>query len=55
MIDWKQIDDPDNRQNKNAGNGGDLVKHTVYLTTIQYLLQHRVCDMNVRVRLEVQY
>jgi 23S rRNA A2030 N6-methylase RlmJ len=35
---WHLLEDPDNRENKNAGNGGDLVKHTVYLATIRFLL-----------------
>jgi 23S rRNA A2030 N6-methylase RlmJ len=37
-VDWKLLDDPANIENANAGNGGDLVKHTVYLATIRYLL-----------------
>jgi hypothetical protein len=37
-MNWKLIEDPDNRENKNAGNGGDLVKHTVYLATIRFLM-----------------
>jgi hypothetical protein len=36
-MDFKPMDDPD-KQNKNAGNGGDLVKHTVYLATLDFLL-----------------
>ncbi len=50
MLHWKQIDDPDNRQNKNAGNGGDLVKHTVYLATIRYLLHHRPWSEGLHLR-----
>jgi hypothetical protein len=37
----KLTNDSSNVQNKNAGNGGDLVKHTVYLATLRYLLQHK--------------
>ena len=37
-VDWRVLDDPDNPQNHNAGNGGDLVKHTVYLTLLETLL-----------------
>jgi len=33
------MDDSANIQNANAGNGGDLVKHTVYLATLRFLLQ----------------
>src|SRR5689334_11700657 len=36
---WKLVDDKHNRQNKNAGNGGDLMKHTVYLVTLDFLLK----------------
>jgi hypothetical protein len=32
------MDDPGNTENRNAGNGGDLVKHTVYLETVRFLL-----------------
>jgi hypothetical protein len=32
------MDDPGNVENRNAGNGGDLVKHTVYLETLRFLL-----------------
>jgi hypothetical protein len=34
------MDDPANIENRNAGNGGDLVKHTVYLALLRYLLAH---------------
>jgi hypothetical protein len=38
MVDWKLMDDPANGENRNAGNGGDLVKHTVYLAVLRFLL-----------------
>jgi 23S rRNA A2030 N6-methylase RlmJ len=37
-MDWKVMDDPANIENRNGGNGGDLVKHTVYLATLRFLL-----------------
>ena len=37
-MDWRQMEDV-NRENRNAGNGGDLVKHTVYLATLSSLLE----------------
>lgn len=37
-ADWKLMDDSANVENRNAGNGGDVVKHTVYLTVLRYLL-----------------
>jgi 23S rRNA A2030 N6-methylase RlmJ len=36
-MDWRLMEDA-NRENRNAGNGGDLVKHTVYLATIGFLI-----------------
>ncbi|MGB9485810.1 MAG: hypothetical protein WCD04_06840 [Terriglobia bacterium] len=47
---WRQSDDSKNRQNKNAGNGGDLVKHTVYLTVLNYLLARSPWSNELRVR-----
>jgi 23S rRNA A2030 N6-methylase RlmJ len=38
FVDWKLTNDPENIENRNAGNGGDLVKHTLYLTTLRFLL-----------------
>src|SRR5580693_5488946 len=32
------MEDPANVENGNAGNGGDLVKHTVYLALLRHLL-----------------
>ena len=47
---WFDLQDPSNRENRNAGNGGDLVKHTVYLGTLDYLLnQSPWCD-ELRIR-----
>ena len=45
---WMLLDDPGNRENKNAGNGGDLVKHTVYLALLDYVLQHEPWATGVR-------
>ena len=42
--------DRHNRQNKNAGNAGDLVKHTVYLAVIDSLLQADPWRGHLRVR-----
>ena len=39
-----------NRQNNNAGNGGDLVKHTVYLTLLDELLKHEPWRSEIRLR-----
>jgi hypothetical protein len=39
-----------NRQNGNTGNGGDLVKHTVYLTLLDELLKHEPWRSNLRLR-----
>lgn len=47
---WAALQDPDNRENKNAGNGGDLVKHTVYLTVLEHLLSHTPWRQRLRVR-----
>jgi 23S rRNA A2030 N6-methylase RlmJ len=44
------LEDPKNIENKNAGNGGDLVKHTVYLATLQFLLQQPPWCENLRLR-----
>ena len=42
--------DDRNTQNKNAGNGGDLVKHTVYLTLLDELLQRQPWKSEIRLR-----
>ncbi|HEV7674981.1 MAG TPA: hypothetical protein VGQ12_10660 [Candidatus Angelobacter sp.] len=49
-MDWKMLDDPENVENKNAGNGGDLVKHTVYLATLQFLLRQPPWLESLRLR-----
>jgi hypothetical protein len=38
MMSWRHLDDPHNPENRNAGNGGDLVKHAVYATLLEVLL-----------------
>jgi hypothetical protein len=47
---WHQLHDPRNLENRNAGNGGDLAKHTVYLTVLDYLLGHSPWSSELRVR-----
>ena len=47
---WHQLQDPGNPENRNAGNGGDLGKHTVYLTVLDYLLAHAPWSTELRVR-----
>ena len=49
-MDWKVLDDRENIENKNAGNGGDLVKHTVYLATLQFLLRQPPWHESLRLR-----
>ena len=49
-MSWNELDDRENIENRNAGNGGDLVKHTVYLTTLEYLLTHLPWSNELRVR-----
>lgn len=49
-MSWHELHDPENRENQNAGNGGDLVKHTVYLTTLDYLLARSPWSNELRVR-----
>lgn len=44
------MDDPANEQNRNAGNGGDLVKHTVYLATLDFLLKREPWHQGMRLR-----
>ncbi len=44
---WRQLNDPENPENRNAGNGGDLVKHTVYLNVLDYLLVHPPWSGNI--------
>ena len=40
-MNWKLMEDPENTENRNAGNGGDLVKHTVYIAALRYLIAHK--------------
>ncbi len=47
---WSEMDDPENVQNKNAGNEGDLVKHTVYLATLRFLLTRQPWRDELRLR-----
>ncbi len=49
-MNWKLMDDPDNVENGNAGNGGDLVKHTVYLATLRFLLRQPPWHQTLRLR-----
>lgn len=49
-MSWQQMNDPNNVENGNAGNGGDLVKHTVYLATLRSLLQHSPWRQGLRLR-----
>ena len=47
---WHRLHDPENPENRNAGNGGDLVKHVVYLATLDYLLAQPPWSNQLRVR-----
>jgi 23S rRNA A2030 N6-methylase RlmJ len=47
---WRDLEDATNPENSNAGNGGDLVKHTVYGATLEYLLGHDPWSKGIRVR-----
>ena len=47
---WRQLQDPMNPENKNAGNGGDMAKHTVYLTVLDFLLAHSPWSAEIRIR-----
>jgi hypothetical protein len=49
-VDWKLMDDPANVENRNAGNGGDLVKHTVYLAVLRFLLAQEPWRSKLTVR-----
>ena len=50
MMSWDQLQDPDNRENPNAGNGGDLGKHSVYLAVLRYLLAQGPWSEGIRIR-----
>lgn len=47
---WDQLEDPENPENRNAGNGGDLGKHSVYLATLRYLLSQRPWSDGLQIR-----
>jgi 23S rRNA A2030 N6-methylase RlmJ len=47
---WRSLEDPDNPENRNAGNVGDLVKHTVYLTALRSLLAQPEWGQQLRLR-----
>jgi hypothetical protein len=47
---WRKLRDPGNPQNPHGGNGGDLVKYTVYLAVLDYLLDHSPWRTELRVR-----
>ena len=47
---WRELNDSTNPMDKKAGNGGDLVKHTVYLTVLDYLLARSPWSNELRVR-----
>src|SRR5579864_3104062 len=49
-MDWRLMEDPSNVENRNAGNGGDLVKHTVYLATLSFLLTQEPWIRGMQVR-----
>jgi len=49
-MDWKLMTDPANTQNRNVGNGDDLVKHTVYLATLDFLLRREPWSDGMRLR-----
>ena len=44
------MDDPTNKENKNAGNGGDLVKHTVYFAVLRSFAAREPWNQGLRVR-----
>lgn len=46
---WKSLNDT-NIENGNAGNGGDLVKHTVYLVILHFLLKRAPWNQEIRLR-----
>jgi len=46
---WRELNDSTIPMDKKAGNGGDLVKHTVYLTVLDYLLARSPWSNELRV------
>ncbi len=49
QVEWESVRD-ENTQNSNAGNGGDLVKHTVYLSTVRFLITREPWKREIRIR-----
>ena len=47
---WRTRPDSGNPQNKNAGNAGDIVKHTVYLALLKHLLKQPPWSERLQVR-----
>lgn len=47
---WQRDDDPHNPENRNAGNGGDVVKHVVYATLLDVLLERPPWRDELRLR-----
>ena len=47
---WRRLHDPHNPENRNAGNGGDVVKHVVYLTLLDVLLDRQPWHDELRLR-----
>ena len=47
---WWQGRDPHNPENTSAGNGADLVKHTVYAVLLSFLLERRPWREGMRLR-----
>jgi len=50
MSAFLHLRDPDNPENTNAGNGGDLVKHTALLTMVEYLARQPPWRDELRLR-----
>jgi 23S rRNA A2030 N6-methylase RlmJ len=46
-VNWRDAQDPFNPENTSAGNGGDLVKHSVYLTLLE---EHVATSPRPRIR-----
>jgi hypothetical protein len=49
MTPWSNLRD-ENPENRVAGNGDDLVKHTIYLAVLAYLLEHEPWSEGLRLR-----
>lgn len=47
---WRRWSDPHNPENRNAGNGGDVVKHVVHATLLDLLLEHEPWRRQLRLR-----